>query len=82
MNLNVCLADMHGRCQCILFCLYRFEKRLWRLRCGMRVQRSSTDVLNAMLLREVFDVIGKWDARARRDYGRAGLPCCYERCLM
>jgi hypothetical protein len=48
----------------------------------MRVQRSSTDVLNAMLLREVFDVIGKWDARARRDYGRAGLPCCYERCLM
>jgi hypothetical protein len=48
----------------------------------MRVQRATTNVLNAGVLREAFDVIEEWNARATRHYGCAGLPCCYERCLM
>jgi hypothetical protein len=35
------------------------------------VQRATTNVLNAGVLREAFDVIEEWNARATRDYGCA-----------
>jgi hypothetical protein len=35
------------------------------------MQRATTNVLNAGVLREAFDVIEEWNARATRHYGCA-----------
>jgi hypothetical protein len=42
---------------------------------GMRVQRATTDVLNAGVLREKLEAVREWNARATRHYECAECWC-------